>query len=167
MKPSLSNNSLVKSTSSLFRFFCEKNVLEAMLNILKKSKSKDIIIQVIQSLSMYLTNIKKAVNISTVFQRLSLNMLDFILSNNSINEFITHNFDFNDDETVDYYISFLKSLSLRLETIPLELFYNKKYKDFPMLSRAVRFYNYPGSMVRTSVHNITLSLFQCNSRISE
>jgi len=137
-----------RNNESFFEFFCEKNVLEAMLNILKKSKAKDIIIQVIQSLSMYLTNIKKPVNIN------------FILSNNSINEFITHNFDFNDDETVDYYISFLKSLSLRLETIPLELFYNKKYKDFPMLSRAVRFYNYPGSMVRTSVHNITLSLFQ-------
>lgn len=52
---------------------------------------------------------------------------DFILSNNTINEFISFNYNFNDDEIVDYYISFLKSLSIRLETNPLQLFFNEVY----------------------------------------
>jgi len=51
-------------------------------------------------------------------------------------------------------------LALRLEVIPLELFYNQRYKDFPIVSQAVKFYNYPASMVRTSVQNITLTLFK-------
>ena len=53
------------------------------------------------------------------------NNLDYILSNNAINEFITHPYDFGDDEIVAYYISFLKGLSLRVEAIPLDLFYNQ------------------------------------------
>ena len=36
-----------------------------------------------------------------------------------------HKYDFEDDEVVSYYISFLKSLSLRVGTYPLELFYNE------------------------------------------
>ena len=46
------------------------------------------------------------------------------MSNNAINKFISYKFDFNDSEVIDYYISFLKSLSLRISVIPLELFYN-------------------------------------------
>ncbi len=34
-------------------------------------------------------------------------------------------FDFNDEEFVDYYINFLKSISLKFVNIPIELFYNK------------------------------------------
>lgn len=52
-------------------------------------------------------------------------VLDYIISNNCINEYITHEFDFKDDEIVDFYISFLKSMALRIESIPLELFYNQ------------------------------------------
>jgi hypothetical protein len=33
-------------------------------------------------------------------------------------------YDFMDDEIVDYYITFLKSLSLRLTGHPIQLFYN-------------------------------------------
>jgi len=141
-----------KNNDTFFDFFCEHNVIDLMLRLLKKSTARDISIQIIQSLSMYLTNIKKPININ------------YVLSNNAINEFITHSFNFADDETVDYYISFLKSLALRLEVIPLELFYNQRYKDFPIVSQAVKFYNYPASMVRTSVQNITLTLFKMDEK---
>lgn len=50
---------------------------------------------------------------------------DYILSNNSINEFIMHNYSFTDEEVVDFYINFLKSLSQRLSTNPLQLFFNE------------------------------------------
>ena len=55
----------------------------------------------------------------------SLKEAVFILSHKTLNEFILHHYDFNDDEIVSYYISFLKSLSIRMASNPLELFYNQ------------------------------------------
>ena len=119
----------------IFRFFCEKNVIDLLLRILKKTSSKEIVNEIIQSLSMYLTNLKKPMNISIIFllESESHGDLDYILSNNAINEFITHPYDFGDDEIVAYYISFLKGLSLRIEAIPLDLFYNQVRFKFESL----------------------------------
>ena len=81
---------------------------------------------------MLLSNINKPMNSSNhLFFSLyfMINQIDFILSNNAINEFIMHKFDFNDEEIVDFYISFLKSLSLRLNTNPIQLFYNEVLKS--------------------------------------
>jgi len=74
-------------------------------------------------------------NISIIFllESESHGDLDYILSNNAINEFITHPYDFGDDEIVAYYISFLKGLSLRIEAIPLDLFYNQVRFKFESL----------------------------------
>ena len=46
------------------RFFCEKNVVDLLLKILKKTHSREIVNEIIQSLSMYLLNLKKPMNIS-------------------------------------------------------------------------------------------------------
>jgi hypothetical protein len=55
-----------------------------------------------------------------------------LLSNNVINDFISFSFDFKDEEIVDYYISFLKSLALKIPKIPIDFFLNevpqKNYK---------------------------------------
>ena len=48
-----------------------------------------------------------------------------MLSNNTVNKFLTYEYDFKDDDIVDYYINFLKSLSLKIFQYPIELFYNK------------------------------------------
>ena len=42
--------------------------------------------------------------------------LDFLLSNNTVNSILVHKFDFSDEEVMAYYISFLKILSLKLNT---------------------------------------------------
>ena len=49
---------------------------------------------------------------------------DHFLSDNLINKFLMFNWDFQDDEIVDYFINFIKSLSLKLENYPIDLFYN-------------------------------------------
>jgi len=77
-----------------------------------------------------------------------------------INEFIEYSFDFSDEEILDYYISFLKSLALRIETSPVQLFFNQKYRSFPLLSQAILFFDHKENMVRTSVRNITLTIFK-------
>lgn len=48
----------------IYSYFCEKNCLDMLLRLLKKTKSREIIIQIIQSLSLFLTNFEKPTNIS-------------------------------------------------------------------------------------------------------
>jgi hypothetical protein len=57
-------------------------------------------------------------------------VLDYLLSNNHVNELITHKFDFaenskvSDDELLAYYISLLKTLSLKLNPNTIQFFFN-------------------------------------------
>lgn len=50
--------------------------------------------------------------------------LDYLLSNNHVNSIIVHKFDFSDEEIMAYYISFLKTLSLKLNGHTIHFFYN-------------------------------------------
>ena len=50
--------------------------------------------------------------------------LYYLLSNNHINDLIVHPFDFSDDEVTAYYVSFLKTLSLKLNQSTLQFFFN-------------------------------------------
>lgn len=52
--------------------------------------------------------------------------LYYLLSNNHINDLIVHPFDFSDEETLAYYASFLKALSLKLNQNTLQFFFNVK-----------------------------------------
>lgn len=49
---------------------------------------------------------------------------DYLLSNNHVNSIIVHKFDFSDEEVMAYYISFLKTLSLKLNVHTVNFFYN-------------------------------------------
>lgn len=51
--------------------------------------------------------------------------LDYLLSNNHVNSIIVHKFDFSDEEIMAYYISFLKTLSLKLNNHTVHFFYNE------------------------------------------
>lgn len=50
---------------------------------------------------------------------------DYLLSNNHVNSIIVHKFDFYDEEVMAYYISFLKTLSFRLNKHTIHFFYNE------------------------------------------
>lgn len=50
---------------------------------------------------------------------------DYLLSNNHINSIIVHKFDFSDEEILAYYISFLKTLSFKLNVHTIHFFYNE------------------------------------------
>ena len=49
----------------------------------------------------------------------------FLLSKNHMNSIITHDFDFSSEEVLAYYISFLKSLSMKLTSDTLLFFHNE------------------------------------------
>ncbi len=54
-----------------------------------------------------------------------LSFSDYLLSNNHVNAIIVHKFDFSDEEVMAYYISFLKTLSFRLNKHTIHFFYNE------------------------------------------
>ena len=60
---------------------------------------------------------------------------DYLLSNNHVNSIIVHKFDFSDEEVMAYYISFLKTLSLKLNTHTVHFFYNEVRTGQRSLSR--------------------------------
>lgn len=90
------------------------------------------------------------------------NSLVFLFSHPFLNKLIS--FDFTpteQEEAIDYFISFLKMISLSLSERPhlLQFFFNDRFKDFPLFGAAIRLYNYQESMVRTAVRTITLNIF--------
>ncbi|KAJ1488880.1 hypothetical protein T484DRAFT_1555101, partial [Baffinella frigidus] len=93
-----------RHSSHMTEFFMEHRMLERLLGYLQPSKktAESVKVQILQSLSIFFQNLT---NNSLVF---------YLLSNDHINELITHRFDFQDEELMAYYISFLKALSLRL-----------------------------------------------------
>ena len=116
---------------------------------------------------------------------------DYLLSNNHVNSIIVHKFDFSDEEVMAYYISFLKTLSLKLNAHTVHFFYNEvKVKitfnqrselsqltincnpvfifqhtnDFPLYTEAIKFFNHPESMVRIAVRTLTLNVYRVEDK---
>uniref|UniRef100_A0A8K9XYN3 C-type lectin domain containing 16A n=1 Tax=Oncorhynchus mykiss TaxID=8022 RepID=A0A8K9XYN3_ONCMY len=90
--------------------------------------------------------------------------LDYLLSNNHVNSIIVHKFDFSDEEIMAYYISFLKTLSLKLNNHTVHFFYNEHTNDFALYTEAIKFFNHPESMVRIAVRTITLNVYKVDNQ---
>ncbi len=89
--------------------------------------------------------------------------LDYLLSQNHTNGIILHDFDFNDEEVIGYFIAFLKSLSFRVNEDTINFFYDEAQACFPLYQRALRFFNHSETMVRIAVRTITLNIFKGES----
>lgn len=80
---------------------------------MKRTKFKENVIEIIQSVSILLSNINIRAN------------LNYLLSSPFINEFIVYYYNFTDEEVVEYYVSMLKSISLRIDIDNVSLFFNE------------------------------------------
>jgi protein CLEC16A len=80
---------------------------------MKRSKFKEVVIEIIQSVSILLSNINAGAN------------LNYLLSNPHMNELIIYYYNFTDEEIVDYYVAMLKSISLRIDIDNVSLFFNE------------------------------------------
>ena len=92
-------------------------------------------------------------------------LLDFLLSNNHVNDIIMSKFDFADEEVMAYYISVLKALSLKLNAHTIYFFFNEHTRNFPLLTEALKFESHPESMVRIAARTITLNVFRIRNPI--
>lgn len=111
--------------------------------------SREISIQIIQSFSILILNIT------------SQTMIYFIFSNNFLNQIISRNYEKFDDEFIAYYINFIKSLSLKIDSTTIQFFFHKQYNSFPLMESSLKFYNHPDSMIRTTFRNIFLTFIKC------
>lgn len=137
-----------QNDSSVFDFFLEKNMLLFFLRFMRQKSGRYICIQLLQTLNILFDNIS---NETSVY---------YLLSNNHINSIIIHKFDFSDEEVMAYYISFLKTLSLKLNKHTIHFFYNEHTNDFALYTEAIKFFNQSESMVRIAVRTITLNVYR-------
>ncbi|KAM6914235.1 protein CLEC16A isoform 3-T3 [Lycodopsis pacificus] len=141
-----------QNDSSVFDFFLEKNMFAFFLNILRQKSGRYVCVQLLQTLNILFENISHETS------------LYYLLSNNHVNSIIVHKFDFSDEEIMAYYISFLKTLSLKLNTHTVHFFYNEHTNDFALYTEAIKFFNHPESMVRIAVRTITLNVYKVDNR---
>lgn len=141
-----------QNDSSVFDFFLEKNMFEFFLNILRQKSGRYVCVQLLQTLNILFENISHETS------------LYYLLSNNHVNSIIVHKFDFSDEEIMAYYISFLKTLSLKLNNHTVHFFYNEHTNDFALYTEAIKFFNHPESMVRIAVRTITLNVYKVDNQ---
>jgi protein CLEC16A len=133
--------------NTYFEMFAERNLLEVFSRVLDRG-TPEINMQMIQTTSILIQNIEKEQD------------LFYMLSHPFLNKLISYNFDLSEhNEIVDYFISFLKMLALKINKNSIQFFYNSRFKDFPLYGTAVNLYNHPESMVRTAARTITLTVY--------
>ncbi|KAK7859086.1 protein transparent testa 9 [Quercus suber] len=152
-----------QNDSSFFEFFMEKQVMGQFVRILKISRTMIVSLQLLQTMSIMIQNLK------------SEHAIYYMFSNEYMNYLITYSFDFRHEELLSYYISFLR---LRLlEDTSCESFsccsvsflhaisfhsllrHQDEVASFPLYVEAIRFAFHEETMVRTAVRALTLNVY--------
>ncbi|XVE71913.1 hypothetical protein DITRI_Ditri10aG0189300 [Diplodiscus trichospermus] len=136
--------------SSFFEFFMEKQVMGEFIRILNISKTVTVSLQLLQSISILIQNLK------------SEHAIYYMFSNEHVNYLITYSFDFRNEELLSYYISFLRAISGKLNKNTVSLLVKTQDEEvvsFPLYVEAIRFAFHEESMVRTAVRALTLNVY--------
>ena len=107
--------------------------------------------QILQTLSILINCVKNETS------------LYYLLSNNYINEIIIYPHDFANDEgegLCDQFVSFLKTLSLKLNVQTVQFFFIERTGAFPLLSKAIELLHSNEPMVRTAAQATVLNVYQ-------
>lgn len=136
---------------TFFDFFMEKQVMATFVRILKANrKSPTVAVQLLQTLSIMIQNIR------------SEHAIYYLFSNEYINHLITFPYDFRHEELLAYYIIFLRTISMKLDRNTVSFFIktdNEEVVSFPLYTEAIKLFHHEESMVRIAVRTITLSVY--------
>lgn len=141
--------------TNFFEFFMEKQVMGEFVRILKISRTMIISLQLLQTMSIVIQNLK------------SEHSIYYLFSNEHINCLITYSFDFRNEELLSYYISFLRAISGKLNKNTISLLVktqNEEVAAFPLYVEAIRFAFHEESMIRTAVRALTLNVYHVGDR---
>jgi len=110
-----------KYDTGYFETFIDSDVLQGDLVRFLTWNKRLRNIQIIQTTSMLIQNIETKTR------------MFYLLGNPFLNLLISYDFGFaRDDELVDYYVNFLKSLTLKLDSETVNFFFNDRLKTFPL-----------------------------------
>uniref|UniRef100_A0A914C4R6 FPL domain-containing protein n=1 Tax=Acrobeloides nanus TaxID=290746 RepID=A0A914C4R6_9BILA len=137
-----------QNDTSVFDFFLERQMFSHFISIMKQSCGSYVNVQLLQTLNILFENIRHETS------------LYFLLSNNHVNSIIVHGFDFSNEEIMAYYISFLKTLSFKLNSYTIHFFFNEATDEFPLFTEAIKYFDHVESMVRIAVRTLTLNVFR-------
>jgi protein CLEC16A len=137
----------------IFDFFLENNIMVYLHKVLLApgNRSGEVGKQVLQTLSIIIQNVRSETGIF------------FLFSNNHINNILDLEFDFEDEEVLGYYISFLKTISLKLNKRTVHFFFDDAHPTgthhFPLYSKATALAHHREGMVRAAVRTLTLNVY--------
>ncbi|OWM89043.1 hypothetical protein CDL15_Pgr023889 [Punica granatum] len=136
--------------SSFFDFFMEKQVMGEFVRILRISRTVSVSLQLLQTMSIMIQNIKNE------------HAIYYMFSNEHINSLITYSFNFDNEELLSYYISFLRAISGKLNKNTISLLVkteNDEIVSFPLYVEAIRFAFHEENMIRTAIRALTLNVY--------
>ena len=133
-----------KKEQVYFDNFCELDFMKEFI-VASKSRNMDILLQIIKSMSALILTIS---NKASLFYIFSNNFINNIITNDDIQE--------SNEDFLSFYVNFLKSLSLKIDTTTIQLFFQKEKNSFPLLENALKLYNNDDSMIKNVVRNIFL-----------
>ncbi|CAH9147990.1 unnamed protein product [Cuscuta epithymum] len=135
---------------AFFEFFMERQVMGEFVRILKISRNIIVSLQLLQTMSIMIQNLRREQSIYYIF------------CNEHINYFISYSFDFQNEELLSYYISFLRAISGRLNKNTISLLVKTQSDEvvsFPLYVEAIRFAFHEEGMIRTAVRALTLNVY--------
>ncbi|XP_061990548.1 protein TRANSPARENT TESTA 9 isoform X2 [Rosa rugosa] len=136
--------------TTFFEFFMEKQIMGEFVRILKISRNMTVSLQLLQTISIMIQNLKNE------------HAIYYMFSNEHMNYLITYSFDFKNEELLSYYISFLRAISGKLDRNTISLLVKTQEDEvvsFPLYVEAIRFAFHEESMVRTAVRALTLNVY--------
>nr|XP_019707440.1 LOW QUALITY PROTEIN: protein TRANSPARENT TESTA 9-like [Elaeis guineensis] len=135
---------------SFFEFFMEEQIMSEFARILRISRPAKVAVQLLQTMSIMIQNLR------------SEHAIYYIFSNEHMNFLITYSFDFQNEELLSYYISFLRAISGKLNRNTISLLVKTHYDEvvsFPLYVEAIRFAFHEETMVRIAVRALTLNVY--------
>ncbi|KQJ82044.1 protein TRANSPARENT TESTA 9 isoform X1 [Brachypodium distachyon] len=136
--------------ASFFEFFMEQEIMGEFARILRISKLSRVSLQLLQTMSIMIQNLR---NEHSVY---------YIFSNEHINFLITYSYDFQIEEMLSYYISFLRAISGKLNKNTISLLVTTKNDEvisFPLYVEALKFAFHEDSMIRVAIRTLTLNVY--------
>ncbi|OQR98237.1 hypothetical protein THRCLA_06768, partial [Thraustotheca clavata] len=133
-----------------FEYFCEKNMMALFVAMMVNDRpSLRVQIQLLQTLSLFVQNLSTATS------------LYYILSNNYINKLLTcRHFELDNEDVRDWYVTFLKALSIRLTIDTVQFFFNSATRTFPLYVEALKFQNCAEIQVQIAVKTVLLNVLR-------
>uniref|UniRef100_A0A6N2MVQ6 Uncharacterized protein n=2 Tax=Salix viminalis TaxID=40686 RepID=A0A6N2MVQ6_SALVM len=139
-----------RQDSQIFECFMEHQVLAEFVRVLKISKNSRIEAPLLQYLSIMIQNMDSEYAIY------------YCLSNDYVNNIITHPYKFDVGDLAQYYISFLRSVSNKINGDTLCLLvkvHGDAVVSFPLYSEALKFTQHGEKMIQTAIRALTLNIY--------